>query len=56
MHRFYPTLLRKYRTAEVAVEHSPRLRGKSKVKGFRRALKVLKDALYVKKMIKKGKL
>jgi glycosyltransferase involved in cell wall biosynthesis len=56
MHRFYPTLLRRCRTAEVEVEHYPRLRGKTKVRGFRRAFKAFRDALYVKKLIKKGTL
>ncbi len=56
MHRFYPTLLRKYRTVEVEVQHYPRLWGKTKIKRFQRVFKALKDALYVKKMIKKGKL
>jgi glycosyltransferase involved in cell wall biosynthesis len=56
MHRFFPTLLRACRTCEMAVNHRPRLYGKSKYGPIRRALGTFLDLLYVKGMRDRGHL
>ena len=54
MHRFFPTLLRRYRTTEIEVNHRPRLYGISKMRRHIRMFKALRDTFYIKKLIRRG--